>query len=56
MQTTTEKKPQAFFKKLIRKPGKKVFWIWVTYQAVKGIITTTVIWIPLAYVWLHLGH
>ncbi len=31
----------------------KLFWYWVAYQAVKGAITTSFIWIPLLYVLLH---
>lgn len=29
--------------------GKRLFWAWVAYQAVKGIATTSLIWIPLLY-------
>jgi hypothetical protein len=29
---------------------KKYFWFWVLYQAVKGILTLSLIWIPLIYV------
>lgn len=25
------------------------FWAWIGYQTIKGILTTTLIWIPLAY-------
>lgn len=25
------------------------FWTWIAYQTIKGLITTTLIWIPLAY-------
>lgn len=56
MQTTTEQNPPSFFKKLVRKPGKKVFWAWVTYQAVKGTLTTAFIWVPLLTVWFHHHH
>jgi hypothetical protein len=41
----------AKVKKYMR-PGKEVFWIWVTYQAVKGILTTTLIWVPALMLWL----
>lgn len=67
-QTTTHQKkkaPKALamkdkLSKLIprKKPslkgsGKKAFWIWVTYQAIKGTLTTSLIWIPLLYAWLN---
>ncbi len=42
--------PGVFYK--IKKPGKNMFWAWVVYQCIKGILTTTFIWIPLLYVWL----
>lgn len=28
--------------------GRKVFWAWIAYQTIKGILTTSLIWIPLA--------
>jgi len=31
------------------KDFKKYFWWWVLYQAIKGLITTAIIWIPLIY-------
>lgn len=32
---------------------KRFFWWWVTYQAVKGVITLSLIWIPLLLIWLR---
>lgn len=29
--------------------GKYAFWGWVAYQAVKGTLTTSFIWIPMIY-------
>lgn len=26
---------------------KQLFWAWIAYQCVKGILTTSLIWIPL---------
>ncbi len=35
-------------------PSKKnMFWAWVTYQAIKGTLTTAFIWIPAIMYWLH---
>lgn len=34
------------------KPSKELFWAWVAYQAVKGILTTSLIWIPVLLLWL----
>ena len=36
-----------------KKPGKHMFWAWIAYQSVKGTLTLSLIWIPLAYAWLH---
>ena len=36
-----------------KKSGKKLFWAWIIYQAIKGVLTTSLIWIPLLYAWLH---
>ena len=32
---------------------KRLFWLWVAYQAVKGTITLSLIWIPLLLLWLR---
>lgn len=32
---------------------KSFFWWWVGYQAVKGILTLSLIWIPLLLLWLR---
>ncbi|MEL7540618.1 MAG: hypothetical protein AAGJ51_06915 [Pseudomonadota bacterium] len=32
---------------------KRFFWWWVGYQAVKGILTLSLIWIPLLLLWLR---
>lgn len=34
---------------------KRFFWWWVAYQAVKGTITLSLIWIPLLLLWLRGG-
>jgi hypothetical protein len=34
-------------------PGKKLFWVWIAYQTVKGTMTTSLIWVPLFYSYLH---
>lgn len=36
-----------------RKEGGRLFWVWVAYQAIKGMLTLTLIWIPLFLVWLR---
>jgi len=40
----------------VKKPEnrKKLFWYWVGYQAIKGTLTTSFIWIPLILAALHL--
>jgi hypothetical protein len=32
---------------------KQFFWWWVGYQAVKGMLTLSLIWIPLLLIWLR---
>lgn len=32
---------------------KRFFWWWIAYQAVKGTITLSLIWIPLLLLWLR---
>lgn len=32
---------------------RRYFWLWIAYQTIKGITTTTVIWVPLVYMYLH---
>lgn len=32
---------------------KRFFWAWIAYQAVKGSITLSLIWIPLFLAWWH---
>lgn len=41
------------FKFSFKKPGKHLFWAWIAYQSVKGILTTSLIWIPLVYSLVH---
>jgi hypothetical protein len=36
-----------------KKPSKKLFWAWIAYQTVKGTLTTSLIWVPMIYAWLH---
>lgn len=33
----------------VTRTASTVFWLWIGYQTVKGIITTTVVWLPLLY-------
>lgn len=34
---------------LIKAKCSQFFWAWVVYQTIKGILTTSIIWIPLFY-------
>ena len=58
-------KPRDFFKSLkskismkkpskdeMKKGSKKLFWIWIGYQTIKGSITMTFIWAPLIWMWI----
>lgn len=31
---------------------RRYFWLWVAYQTVKGLATTTLVWLPLLYLFL----
>ncbi|MEM1436337.1 MAG: hypothetical protein AAGG11_19960 [Pseudomonadota bacterium] len=31
---------------------KELFWAWIAYQTVKGILTTSLIWVPLIFWWI----
>lgn len=33
--------------------GKKMFWAWIAYQSIKGMLTLSLIWIPLFVLWLQ---
>jgi len=43
--------PEKGFKRFFKKPGKKMFWAWIAYQAIKGTLTTSLIWVPIIYFW-----
>ncbi|MEM9738448.1 MAG: hypothetical protein AAF829_01155 [Pseudomonadota bacterium] len=34
---------------------KRLFWWWIAYQAIKGAITLSLIWIPLFLIWFRNG-
>lgn len=38
-------------KELAKSGSRKLFWAWVIYQTIKGILTTSLIWIPMLYLW-----
>ena len=52
--TMTNDKPnhKSIWRKF-RKPSKQMFWAWIAYQTVKGTLTTSLIWIPLIWAWMH---
>ncbi len=33
----------------------ELFWVWIAYQSVKGLITTSLIWVPLFLWWQNAG-
>lgn len=37
-----------------RQTGNRIFWVWVAYQAIKGTLTTSLIWIPLIWVYIFM--
>ena len=42
--------PLRFFSYL-KSHKKDLFWVWIFYQSIKGIVTLSIIWIPL---WIYL--
>lgn len=38
----------------IKANKQKLFWYWIGYQCIKGILTTSLIWIPLIVAWIGL--
>jgi len=48
-----EKQEKRHWRERLRKPGRDMFWAWIAYQTVKGTITTSLIWIPLLWTWIH---
>ncbi|MEM9027613.1 MAG: hypothetical protein AAGC70_04520 [Pseudomonadota bacterium] len=36
----------------LKRPGSHMFWAWIAYQTVKGLLTTSLIWVPLFWLWL----
>ena len=53
MDTTADNKAHRSWLKRFKKPSKNMFWAWIAYQTVKGTLTTSLIWIPLFWAWLH---
>ncbi len=39
--------------KATKSKSKKIFWIWIGYQTIKGSLTTSLIWIPMLYAYFH---
>lgn len=53
---TTKRGPVARFRRAIEwlnANKKRFFWWWIGYQAIKGMITLSLIWIPLLLLWLR---
>ncbi|MBX3578353.1 MAG: hypothetical protein KF723_14195 [Rhizobiaceae bacterium] len=36
----------------LRTQVRRYFWLWIACQTLKGIVTTTFIWVPMAYLYL----
>jgi len=39
----------------MKKPSKQMFWAWITYQTIKGTLTTSLIWVPLIIAWFKMS-
>ena len=53
--TMTKEKTFSRIRDRFKAPGKNLFWAWVVYQSIKGILTLSFIWIPLLYIWFSKG-
>lgn len=53
MDTLKRKASLPDLRKFLKKPTKNMFWAWIAYQTIKGTLTTSLIWVPLIYAWLH---
>lgn len=42
--------------RFLKENKARFFWLWITYQAVKGLLTVSFIWIPLFLVWRRSGE
>ena len=51
MQTLSNWSPRQALKTLSARK-KELFWVWIAYQSIKGLITTSLIWVPLIFLWL----
>jgi len=38
--------------KTLRARKKELFRVWIAYQSIKGLLTTSLIWVPLILLWL----
>ena len=45
------KRPLAMIQTL-KSRKKELFWVWIGYQTIKGLMTTSLIWIPLIIAFL----
>lgn len=37
----------------LKQNKKRLFWLWIAYQSVKGLLTLSLIWLPLLLLWLN---
>lgn len=51
MQIMTKEKTDSKLSRFSKGKKGKIFWAWVGYQFVKGILTVSFIWVPLIYLW-----
>lgn len=42
--------------RFLKENKARFFWLWISYQAVKGLLTVSFIWIPLFLVWRRSGE
>jgi len=53
MEAIAVKQEKKNWLRFLRKPSKQMFWAWIAYQTVKGTLTTSLIWVPLIWAWMH---
>ena len=37
---------------ILKSRKKELFWVWIAYQSIKGLLTTSLIWVPLILAYL----
>ena len=50
-----EKRDPFAWGRTLKARRRELFWVWIAYQTIKGLTTTSLIWAPLILWWLKGG-